>query len=179
MAKRRKSIRLFDHERDLLVKKYVERKIPLEQYESREGELENLCAEWRGLTNCTYSNGDIFHYMRNERKCGRWVRFDGEHLRTPPKPHFSAEESEILVSVYSDYLVAFGIGQENIAYDDGLKAFIAKEFAVRAGKVVPIESLLTKLTAIRKRGKLTRVAEVSKPVEKDADTGFDDIEAVG
>src|SRR5689334_6771293 len=130
MAKRRKSIRVFDHERTLLVKMYLARKIPLEQYESRAGALDSLTEEWRGLTGRTDSPGDVFHYMRNERKCKRWVRFDGEHLRTPPKPVFTADECEILDQVYADLVAKNGgAGSDNVAYDDDAKAFIAKEFA--------------------------------------------------
>lgn len=180
MAKRRKSIRLFDHERSALVKLYLAKRITVSQYAGlRASELQQLCDEWRGLTGCTHANGDVLHYMRNERKCGRWVTLDGEHLRKPKTPVFSPEDVETLREVYDDLLVAFGDGSsENIAYDDDMKTFIAKEFAFRADRVVPIDDLVAKLTDLRKRGQLTRVADVPKPAETSDEIGFIDISEV-
>ena len=41
------------------------------------------------------------------------------------------------------------------------------------------DDLVAKLTALRKRGLLPREGDMPKPVEKDEDIGFDDIEEVG
>lgn len=179
MAKKRKSIEMFDHERAAFVKLYLERRIPIGQYGgARASELKPLCDEWRGLTGRTDSDGDLLHYMRNERKSKRWPKLNGDHLRKPKTPEMSADDVETLRDVYDDFVVAFGIGSENIAYDDDKKAFIVREFSLRAGHVLPFEVLMARLTELRKRGRLTRVSDVPPPAERDDDTDFNDIEAV-
>lgn len=178
MAIRHKSIRLFAHERDLLVKMYLERLIPIEQYESRSADLASLVDEWHSLTDRKDTAGQLLHYMRNERKCGRWVRFDGNHQAVPPAPNFSPEDIEVLVAIYTENVTVLGAGSDNLAYEDDLKSFIAREFADRVGRVVAADDLVAKLTALRKRGLLPRVGDMPKPEQKPNDIGFNDIEAV-
>jgi hypothetical protein len=164
---------LFDHERSLLVKMYLERLIPIEQYEQRSTDLAGLVDEWRKLTGRSDSGGELIHYMRTQRKRGKWVRFDGAHLGSPEAPEFSAEEIEVLVSIYDEDVAAMGIGSDVLGYEDELKVLVSKEFAARTGRIVAGDDLVAKLTALRKRGLLPKAADV--PRAKDADIGFGDI----
>jgi hypothetical protein len=173
MTVRHKSIRLFDHERSLLVKMYLERLIPIEQYESRSAELASLVDEWNKLTGRADSAGDLLHFMRTQRKNGKWVRFDGVHLPVPASPMFSAEDTEALVSIYTEEVAAMGVGSDVLAYEDDIKQLIAKEFADRRGRVVAADDLVAKLTALRKRGLLPKVAVL--PEINNKGMGFEDI----
>jgi hypothetical protein len=172
MTLRHKSIRVLPHERDLLVNMYLERRIPIEQYEHRSEELAAFVEEWNRLTGRTDTGAGLVHYMRTQRKQGLWVRFDGAHLAVPPAPDFSAEDIEVLVSIYADDVAAMGVGSDVLAYEDDLRALIEKEFADRTGRVVSGDDLVAKLTALRKRGLLPKAAELPAP---DPNIGFGDI----
>lgn len=175
MAKRRKSIRLLEHERQLLIQLYLKWRIPVDQYEARPDDLEGLCEEWRSLCGRCDTNEEILHYMRNQRKNGLWVTFNGDHETAPPLPTLAAEETEILIEIYAEIVAAAGDGSDNIAYDSEIADLIARRFAEATGKRVPAHQLVAKLTAIRKRGLLPPTA---KPTVKPTDTGFDDIDQI-
>jgi hypothetical protein len=160
MAIRTKIIKVFSHERLLLVEMYCRRRVPIDQFEHRAGELDELTAEWNELTGRTNTPGEIIHYMRNERKCGRWVKLDGNYQKTPPKPFFSADESEALVAIYRVNVADKGIGSDAIACDQAISELIASEFAKLTGRIVPATHLMAKLTALRKRGLLDKVAAI-------------------
>src|SRR5438876_7588 len=100
MTKRRKSIRLFPHERQTLIDVYLKWGFAVDSYESLPDELEALTDEWRHRCGRQADPQAVFHYMRNERKSSRWVRFDGKHKEPPPIPTLTATELEILVAVY-------------------------------------------------------------------------------
>ena len=174
MKTRRRSIRLFDHERRLLVEMYLRRRIPIEQYESRSGDLADLVDEWHGLTGRTDTGGDLIHYMRTQRKQGFWVRFDGNHQTAPPLAGLSADETEILVGIFYENVTVLGNGSDVLAYEDETKLFIAREFADQAGRFVAADDLVAKLTAIRKRGLLPKVRDHKKP----DGAGFSDMDEV-
>lgn len=171
---RRRSIRLFDHERRLLVEMYLRRRIPIEQYESRSADLADLVEEWYRLTRRRDTGGELIHYMRTQRKQGQWVRFGGNHQTAPPLPELSAEEIEILVDIYYENVTVLGNGSDVLAYEDETKLFIAREFADQAGRIVAADDLVAKLTAIRKRGLLPKVRDHKKP----DGAGFSDIDEV-
>lgn len=175
MAKRRRAIKLLEHERKLLVDLYLKWRIPIDQFEARPEALEGLCSQWRALCERSDTNEEILHYMRNERKNSRWVTFDGDHESTPPLPELTADETEILINIYSDIVAAAGDGSDNIAYDSGTADLIAKRFAEATGKRIPAHQLVAKLTAIRKRGLLPPAA---KQMDKPEGAGFDDIDQI-
>lgn len=167
MATRKKAIRLNEHERETLVRLYMRWRIPVDQYESRPDDLEGLCEEWRGLCHRTDLNGDILHYMRNERKCGRWPVLNGNHQTAPPLPDFGPDEVEILIAIYSENVAAMGEGSDNIAYDGETAQPIANRFAEATGRIVPPHQLVAKVTAIRKRGLLPPVRKIEPGAEED------------
>jgi hypothetical protein len=114
--------------------------------------------------------------MRNERKCGRWPVFNGNHQTAPPLPDFSPDEIELLIAIYSENVAAMGEGSDNIAYDGETAQLIAKRFAEATGRIVPPHQLVAKVTAIRKRGLLPPVQKIEADSEEDA--GFTDINDV-
>jgi hypothetical protein len=153
MTTRRKSLRLVDHERELLVKLYLRWRIPVDQFEKRPRELAAFTGEWSTLSGRSDLATDVLHYMRTRRKRGLWVRFDGDHEAGPPCLDLSAEETEILVAIYTE-VTALRSGSDEIGYDAEVQSLIAKEFAAETGRVVPVHELVAKLTALRKRGLL-------------------------
>ncbi len=154
---RRKTIRILDHERRLLVEMYLRRRIPIDQFEDRPDDLDALVAEWNELTGRNDTAGEVHHYMRTQRKNGQWVRLDGDYESKPPQPFFSADETECLVAIYQVNVADHCTGSDAIAYDDGTANLIAKEFAGITGRIVPAHHLVAKLTALRKRGLLPKV----------------------
>ncbi len=174
---RHKSIKLLPHERALLVKMYLERRIPIEQYAKRPGEIDRLVEDWRKLTGRADKGGELVHYMRTQRKRGLWVTFDGEHMKAPKSAAFSAEDTEILVAIYTEDVAAMGVGADALGYEDELKALVAKEFATRTGRYVSGDEIDAKITDLRKRGLLPQTAHVPK-AEDDADIGFSDINKI-
>jgi len=158
MVSRRKIIKVFDHERSLLVDMYLRRRVPIDQFEHRASELDELTSEWNDLTGRDNAPGEVMHYMRNERKCGRWPRLDGNFQKTPPKPLFTAEESEALVAIYRVNVADKGVGSDTLAIDAGTGELLTREFAGITGRSVPATHLIAKLTALRKRGQLDRVS---------------------
>ncbi len=175
MAKRRRAIKLLEHERKLLVEMYLKWRIPIDQYEARPEDLEGLCEEWRGHCGRRDMNEEVLHYMRNQRKQGFWVTFGGDHEIAPPLPELTADETEILITIYSDTVAAAGEGSDNIAYDSGTADLIAKRFSETVGKRVPAHQLVAKVTAIRKRGLLPPAAKLTTKPEG---AGFDDIDQI-
>ena len=71
---------------------------------------EELCEAWRGHCERHDTNEEVLHYMRNQRKQGFWVTFDGDHVVAPSLPELTAEETEILITIYSDTVAAAGEG---------------------------------------------------------------------
>lgn len=167
MGSRRKSIKLFPHERQALIDVYLKWQFAVDTYEKLPDELEAMTEEWGERCGRKDAPQDVFHYMRNERKCSRWVRFDGKHKEPPPMPAFTADEIEVLVDVYAKNVAELDYGSDTLGYDSQLADFIAREFADQTGRVVPARYLVAKLTALRKRGLLPKV---SKP------DGFGDID---
>jgi hypothetical protein len=91
----------------------------------------------------------------------------------------SADEIEIIVNICNDLVAAKGHCSDILAHDDDLAAQVAREFAERAGRIVPAHQLITVLTALRKRGRLDGASPVDA-VDSDEDIGFDDMdEAAG
>jgi len=126
---------------------------------------------WRGLTGRSDPNGDILHLCGMSAKCGRWPTLDGEHLSKPKTPTLSADDVETLKEVYDDFVVAFGSAPRTsptmTTSRRSLHGICRPRRPRRSGG-----QLIARLTELRKRGLLTKVADVPKPVARDADTGF-------
>ena len=112
--------------------------------------------------------------MRSQRKQGKWVKLNGKHLKKPKAMEFSADEVEVMVRLFEDNLGDIALGSDNLAYDKDLAEAMAKEFSIEIGRIVPRHELVSKLTAIRKRGLLP---QVSRNVSLESD-GFSDIDDV-
>jgi hypothetical protein len=172
MAAKRRAIQLNEHERNLLVQRYLRWRIPIDQYESRPDDLEGLCDEWRCLCRRSDTDGEILHYMRTQRKRGKWVTFDGNHETAPPLPCFTADETELLITIYTENIAAMGAGSDNVAYDNETAELIAERFAEVTGRIVPSHQLVAKVTAIRKRGLLPPIQVDT--LDPSDDLGFTD-----
>jgi hypothetical protein len=173
MSVRRKSIKLLEHERQMLVELYLRWRIPIDQFESRPEDLSEFIAEWRRLSQRTDSAADLIHYMRSQRKRSLWVRLENASAPPPPLPELAPEETEILVNIFYEHVTMFASGSDVLAYDDEIGKLIAKEFLAATERYVPPHQLIAKLTALRKRGRLPKVSE--QEIGGD-DVGFDDID---
>lgn len=169
----RKSIKLYPPERKVLVELYLRRRIPIDQYESRPDDQCSFVDEWAKLTTRRDTFEELLHYMRSQRKRGLWVRFDGNHEPAKPPVELTAEETEILVAVYAANVTAQSAGSDNLGYDLNLLSQLAQEFAARTGRFIHAHDLNAKLTALRKRGLLTKVADLPQATE---DMGFEDMD---
>lgn len=174
MPAKRKSIRVFPHERYHLVQLYLNKKIPIDQFEVRPEELRELADSWNAMSGRNDSPEEVLHYMRTQRKGGRWVRFDGTHKPPPENPAFDADETEILVQIYFEHVAELNNGSDVLAYDEGIREFVSREFAMQTGRRVPSHLLVGKITSLRKRGLLPKV---SKPKDEGG-LGFADIDHV-
>jgi hypothetical protein len=174
MSEHRKSLKLFEHERPLLIEIYLKWRIPVDQFENRPHDLDAFISTWRTLTGREDTGSELIHYMRSQRKRGLWVKMDGEHKKAPPLPEMSAEEIEVLVAVFEDNVTSLSVGSDVLAYNEEIAELIAKEFFALTGRIVPASDLIAKLTALRKRGLLPKVGKQPKP----DDIGFDDIDEV-
>ena len=176
MSTRRKSIKLLDHERRILVNLYLKWRIPVSQFKSRPDDKRAFVDEWNHVSGRKDAPCDVMHYMKTQRKRGLWVRLDGEHKAAPPKLKLSAEETEILIEICLEFVTVLGNGSDTLDYDDEVADLIAKAFAQETGRVVPAHELVTKITALRKRGLTPRVKdqEVESPLPL-WDSGFNDI----
>jgi len=172
---RRKAIKLLPHERQVLVDLYLHFRIPIDQYEGRPNDLAAFVDRWHQLTGRSDSSGELIHYMIVKRKQKLWVTLDGNHRPPPAPPELSADDKEILVTIFRDYVATLQHCSDVLAYDEQLADLVAREFAERTGRIVPAYQLIVALTALRKRGKLDRI----EPIDDD-DVGFGDIdEAAG
>lgn len=160
MPTRRKSIKLYAHERKLLVKLYLRRRIPIDQYEKRPRDCASFESEWQELSKRDDTWGDLFHYMRSQRKRGLWVRLDGAHKSGPPLPEMTADEVEALVAIYEVNVV--DAGSDTLGYDEDIPKLLVREMRALTGRTFSAHQLVAKLTALRKRGLLPKVSEQSQ-----------------
>jgi hypothetical protein len=83
----------------------------------------------------------------------------------------TAEKIEALVMIYEENVAILGQGTDNIAYDSDISELLVKSFFEITGRGLPAHQLMQKLTALRKRGLLTKVSDMPQPEE---DSGYDD-----
>src|SRR5258708_2302869 len=117
MAPRRKAIKLLPHERKLAVKLYLKYNLPIEQLEARPVELAEFTTEWHEISGQKHTAQELLHYMRNERKCGRWVKLGSKCPPVPTLPDMTSEETDALVMIYEENVAVLGLGSDAIAYD--------------------------------------------------------------
>jgi hypothetical protein len=174
MAKKRRSISLLPHERQVLEGLYLHFRIPIDQYEARPAELAELTQEFNDLTGRVEVSGELIRYMRNRRKNSDWPTLDGNHLSAPSLSPLSADETVLLIEIYKANVTdVFANCTDVLAHDQKLADLIVSEFAQAAGRVVPSHTLVPKLTALRKRGMLDKI---DKTQPDEGDVGFGDID---
>jgi predicted deacetylase len=174
MATRRKSIGLLAHERQLLIELYLKWRIPISQFKKRPEDQRLFVAEWNKRSQRLDDEVEVIHYMRTQRKRGLWVTLDGDHLAGPPMMEFSAEDTEVLVVIFRENISLLGAGSDVLSHESELMDLVAKEFAANTGRIVPNHELLTKITALRKRGLLPK----AEHIDADDVAGFEDIDDV-
>lgn len=86
----------------MLIKLYLEMRIPIDQFSERTEELQELVDLFKEGSGRSERSDDLVHYMKNQRKCGQWVKLDGNHAPTPPHETLSAEDMEVLIDVYKE-----------------------------------------------------------------------------
>jgi hypothetical protein len=173
MPIRHKSIKVLPHEKKLLIELYLKWRTPIEQFESRPDDLTQFTREWNKLSGRNDAESGVLHYMRTQRKQGFWVRLDGNHRPAPKLPVISAEDTEILVALFEEHVSILGSGSDIVAYEDGIADLLMKKFRAQTGRRLKKNELITKLTALRKRGQLP------KAVKQPEDGAFSDINEVG
>lgn len=178
MPEKRRAIRLFEHE-DLLMKEiYLRYRIPIDQYERRQKQLQVLTAEWNARSRRTDSIDDVIHYMKTKRKQKLWVTFDGNYLAQPALDDDLTDlEIEVLKLLYVDLIAANGLGSDVLVYNKELEQKLASEFEVQTNRSVQPHVLTAKLTELRKRGFLPTVTDTKSPVSN-KDLGFADMDDV-
>lgn len=177
MPLRRMSIRLNEHERKLMVKLYLRWRIPIDQFDQRPEDKSEFVAEWNRLSKRRDDAADVIHYMKTQRKRNLWVKLENKCLPTPQVIELSAEETEILVRIFRENVTILNYGSDVLSVDDELVQLIVKIFAEETGRFVPPHELVAKLTALRKRGLLSKV-EDQGTAKDDDDYGFEDADAV-
>ena len=176
MPVRRKSIGLFAHDRELLVQLYLRWRIPIDQFDERPDQANRFMTEWQSLSGRDDALDSIIHYMKTQRKRGLWVRLDGDHEKPPPKVEISAEETEQLVDTFYEHVTILEHGSDVLSYSPEMAEFVAEKFSAKIGRTIPAHLVVSKLTALRKRGLLPKVGR--RQMGDDAG-GFSDIADVG
>lgn len=169
MPKTRQSLRLLPNEDALLRTLYREFDIPTDQFPQRPEDLNRLVTSWNNLTGRKESPPDVLHYMITRRKKAQWEKLgrDAGSDFTRPKVDFSERDLNHLDAIHEELQIA----SDNYALDPDLAKKLQKEFARRAGRVVPPMILAAAMINRRKAGALATL----RP-RVDEDLGFSDID---
>jgi hypothetical protein len=172
MGKARQSLRLLPHEVELLRTLYREFNIPTDQFPQRPEDLTRLVDTWNNFTSRKEAAPDVLHYMITRRKMGEWERLGrgAGNGFSRPKVDFSEEELKHLDVIHEELQIA----SDNFALNPELAEKLQKEFARRAGRIVPSMILAAAMISRRKAGGLATL----KPKRLDQDLGFADIDQV-
>jgi hypothetical protein len=135
--------------------------------------LTRLVDTWNNLTGRKELSPDVLHYMITRRKMGRWERLgrDAGDGFARPKVDFTDDELKHLDAIHEELQIA----SDNYALNSELAEKLQKEFARRAGRIVPPMILAAAMINRRKVGALATL----KPKSNDGDLGFSDINKVG
>lgn len=170
MKTRRKKIKIMPHDRKILVETYLKYALPLEQLEARPAELHAFVREFNRHTGLKHTECDLLHYMRTERKNGDWVKLGKGCPKPPQLPELSGDEIEALVIIFEENVAILGECSDGIAYDPEKSEILVRSFFEHTGRGLPAHQIVPKLTALRKRGLLTKVSDMPQPSE----SGYDD-----
>lgn len=172
MPKTRQSLRLLPHESEVLRSLYREFNIPTDQYPHRPQDLLRLVSTWNELTGRHEAASDVLHYMVTRRKKGQWERlgWNAGSDFVPPTVEFSDDELGHLDAIHEELQIA----SDNYALNPEFAGRLQKEFARRAGRIVPAMILAAAMIGRRKAGSLATL----KPQSDGQDMAFQDIEKV-
>ncbi len=155
MNQRKQCIRLSTGERNLLVEHYLTNRIPIDQFEKRPQDLKRFVMEWADISGRNDSQEDLIHFMKTQRKCKKWVTFEGDHLKSPSlHGTLTDDETRILVDIYEENVASVGLGSDCLSHDSEIAALIEKEFYHRTRRKVAATILTAILTSLRKRKNL-------------------------
>lgn len=152
MRRLRRVIALDPAERQTLINLYLVRRLPTDRYQHRPRELASITDTFNNLTGRSDAPYEVLHYMRTQRKNGRWPRLEGRHRRLPPLADRVLDEGLLpaLVEVYE----RIGVGVDNFGHDGNLALRLERDFAEETGVRVRGYQLATVLMEIRKAGDL-------------------------
>lgn len=181
---RRKAIRLAPHEDDLLRRIYVRFNIPSDQYKRRPSAAARFLSEWNAQSNRSDEWGDVLHYIVTKRKAKRnkWPTLGDGHRRMadPAWELLSDGEWAALEAVYSKLLKPQACGSDNLLYDAGLAAQLARMFCAETGRSLPSPTLVGLILSRRKRGEWVLLQpKPEQPKTEEVAVGWGDIDQVG
>jgi len=157
--KKKQSIRLNPADREVLVTIYLERRLAVDRYEERPKELKDLTDAFNALTERSDPPEDILHYMRTQRKNGKWPRL-GDTARKVSgslEEMMSPEDRNVLEACYVKIGKTHEKGNDSFAHDPELMRELEKEFLNATGRYVHGSQLLAALTKLRKAGDLEKL----------------------
>lgn len=153
---KKKSIRLNPADREVLVTLYLDRRLAIDRYEERPKDLRNLTDDFNAFTERSDPTEDILHYMRTQRKIGKWPRL-GSTARKISKSLeeiMTLEDSKVLEACYFKIGKTHEKGNDSFAHEPELMRELEKEFLNATGRYVHGSQLLAALTKLRKAGNL-------------------------
>ena len=178
--KRRKAIRLSIDEHETLATLYIAKQIPIDRYDTRPSQLQDLTNSFNSLTERSDLPEEIMHYMRTRRKDNkgklRWPKMGRNVLPAEDYEPESvpAEHLPALVRIYMSIARAHDMGNDGFSYDPEVKQELQETFRAVTGINVLADVLLAVLRDLRKAGLLERLGDNPPP------SGFDDLdEAAG
>ena len=156
MNNKKKSIRLNPAEKGILIKLYLDRRLAIEPYQNRPKDLRELTNSFNAMTDRSDPPEDILHYMRTQRKRGKWPKLGSTALQvsTPIEEILTDEERKMLESIYISLGQTFGKGNDSFAHEPELMRELEKGFLNATGRYVYGSQLLAALTDMRKAGNL-------------------------
>lgn len=172
MPRIRPTVRLLPHEDALLRALYLEYNIPTDQYPQRPDDLARLVDTFNNLSGRKEAAADLLHYMISRRKKKRWEKLGrgAGNGFSRPKVDFTEDELKHLDAIHEELQIA----SDNFALNPELAEKLQKEFAIRAGRIVPHMILAATIINRRKAGSLATL----KPKAGDEDIGFTDINEI-
>jgi hypothetical protein len=153
---KKKSIRLNPADREVLVTLYLDRRLAIDPYEKRPKDLKDLTDAFNALTERSDPPEDILHYMRTQRKNGKWARLGSTARKVSERLEeiMSLDDSKELEACYIKIGKAHKKGNDSFAHEPELVRELEKEFLNATGRYVHGSQLLAALTKLRKAGNL-------------------------
>jgi len=150
------SIRLNPAEREVLVALYLQKKFAVDRYQNRPNDLLDLTDSFNTLAGRSDPPGDILHYMRTQRKGGKWAQLGDQALK--PKESYeesvTPEEHGLLEAIYVQLGRTYAKGNDSFAHEPQLMRELEKAFMAATGRYVYGGQLLAVLTSMRKNRQL-------------------------